>query len=109
MRRLLNRHMKAWEREIKAGPTGQPMNTVIGQLIKYMQGRSSGIRLPMNSPLHPFADLIRDINQDIEQLLIAYEQAGKINVSGYIEDYFRQLWKNPVQFNQVFGAGKQGS
>ena len=107
--KMLNPHMAEWERELDRGPAGAPMSAMIGDLIDYMQGRSVGVTLRPDSPFAPVADAIRAVNQLIEQEMRAAEARGLLTVSGYLDDYFRQMWKNPVAAAKVFQAGRMGS
>lgn len=108
-RREINKHMEEWEGEIAKGQAGRPMDTMIGNLISYMQGRSSGAVLRSDSPFGPTADALREINRIMEKRLRDYDKRGLIDMKSFKEDYFKQQWENPFEVDKVFPTAKQGS
>lgn len=106
----VNPHMKEWENEIKKGPMGAPMRTMIGNMIEYIEGRSAGVAIRADSPLKPVADTIRLINKYTEALMRDAEAQGLHSMTSYYDDYFRHMWKDPRAVDKAFGgAGRLGS
>lgn len=109
MQRLLNKHMPEYEAEIAKGPMGAPMDTFIGDTIRYMGGRSAGITMKADNPFSQFADTIRAININLRGHMEDAFARGLHTLDKYYDDYFRQLWKDPLAADKAFGVGRQGS
>jgi hypothetical protein len=112
LRKTYNAHQKEWLDELAKGPAGNPMGTVIGQMVSYVEGRSAGVTLPPNHPLMPLADALRNANKQIEGLMQAAEARGEISVGGYFNDYLRHAWKDRsgnLAEEKYAGMGKLGS
>lgn len=108
MYKLVAPHVGEFEREIAKGPAGNPAGTVVGNLIQYMEGRSTGAVL-RNSELQPLADYLRDVNQGMERVMRDAEARGLHSLTHYYQDYFRHIWKDPNAVDKAFGVGRTGS
>jgi len=119
LRPLVNPHMKEWDEALdsyeaykKQGgnvPYGgvEPWNTTIGQLIGHMQG-VPGFALAPDHPLTPVANVLRDLNLWSHNWLDHAASLGIIDVPSYIQNYYRQMWKDPNQAD-IWAGGRQGS
>lgn len=87
-----------------------PIGTPEGNnLMAYIEGRSGGATL--SDPAHqPIADYIRALNKNREQQLRRLPVGQRM---GYIDDYYKHMWKDPQKAQQIFsttrGPAWQGS
>ncbi len=109
LHKLLNPHMPEWREEIAKGPMGNPMATKVGDMIKYVEGRSNGYTMQPDNPLAPLADTIREVNLSLRARMEQAQQDGLHNLTSYYNDYFRHLWKDPLAADREFGIARQGS
>lgn len=109
----INQHVPEFKAELAKGINGDPMSTMVGKFLDYVQGRSMGYALPHDSNLAPVADTVRNIMQGFEGLLRNAHARGLHDMTSYYIDAFPQLWKDPAKartFSENFmSAGKQGS
>ncbi len=101
----VNKYLPEYERQIRLGPAARLNGNPIHEMLKYIEGRSTGYYLDPNSPLKPVADIVREVYQSVRQQI----EATLPNMNSFYEDYYRHLWQNPAKADQVFGIGKQGS
>lgn len=109
LHKLVNPHMPEWRDEIAKGPMGNPMGTVIGDMIKYVEGRTAGYTMNPNNPLAPVADTIREVNLTLRGHMEDAEKRGLHNLTSYYDDYFRHIWKDPLAADKAFGVARQGA
>ena len=78
-------------------------------LMAHLEGRSAGVKL--DNPEHqPLADYIRAVNKNREAQLRQLPAGERM---GFIQDYYRHMWKDPEKAEQTFsttrGLAWQGS
>lgn len=106
--KLENANRAEWDAELAKGPAGSPMTTKLGQTLDYMEGRSAGVTLA-NNEFKPFADTVRNINQELDSQLRQRDLDGTITYKGYIQDHVRHFVLNPAKAEETFlGGGKFG-
>lgn len=111
-RKLIAPHIDEFRQAYATKDPAQIMNTVIGNFLNYVEGRSSGAELA-TSNLKPLADIMRTTNIEMANKLFNYYRNGKISFNSFLIDYFRHAWKNPNgetwdAFKNYY-VGKQGS
>ena len=107
-RKALNPHMDDYEKWIAQGPTRDYTNIpVVQHLVDYVEGRSTGSALhPSAAPLQPLADAMRSIYEEVKGAI----QAEIPDISSFIEDYYRHMWKDTRSLWDVIrSAGRMGS
>lgn len=113
-RKALGLHIDEYTAWIKSGFTpgslwpvrqGYP---VIAHLLDYIEGRST-MAEPPNPAIHPFlplADALRAVYQEVKTAI----QTEIPDMSSFIEDYYRHMWKDNRSLWQIIRtAGRQGS
>lgn len=103
----LTKPVREFQKEFAKGTGGDPMNTTIGHLLDYIEGRSAGVTLPPGSKLQPLANAIRAGEQTVDKISRQQMLAGKISSDGYIQDHLMHQFKNPRQVQQTLGGGGQ--
>lgn len=104
-RSAIQPHMAEYEKQIRQGGAnldGDPLH----EMLRYVEGRSTGAYMDPNSPLKPVADALRDVYQNIRGQI----ETTVPDMTSFYEDYYRHLWERPNQADKAFGGGgKQGS